>query len=287
MSTRTRRASTAAWRSAMPPSCVPVLPEAPPWLQVKAVSPITTSTFSNATSSSSATICAIATSTPWPMSILPKKAVTRPSGRTAIHESSSLGSNGGLPPGTVAEDMPWLSAVATAPGIEMLTTSEPEAFRKSRRVIGFMTISLGRHRLRGALDRAHDRHVRSAATLDAGHGLADLGVGGLGIVLQDRRGGLQRVRLLRRAEAGKRGHVLARGRADRHHAGAHRRAVEVHGTGAALRLAAAELGIVETELRVERVEQGHRGVGVDGGGLAIDDEADFLVHGVSSGYSSG
>mgnify|MGYP003693848465 CR=1 FL=1 len=38
-----------------------------PW-----VSPITTLTRANGTSSSSATIWAIATSTPWPMSILPK-----------------------------------------------------------------------------------------------------------------------------------------------------------------------------------------------------------------------
>jgi hypothetical protein len=51
---------------------VPVLPLAPPWFTVQAVSPITTLTRSNGTSSSSATIWAIATSTPWPMSILPK-----------------------------------------------------------------------------------------------------------------------------------------------------------------------------------------------------------------------
>src|SRR5262245_60275691 len=75
------------------------------------------------------------------MSILPKNAVTWPSGRIAIHESSSLGSNGGLPPMAAVVVMPWLSAVATAPGMETLTTSEPEAFRKSRRVIGFMSAS--------------------------------------------------------------------------------------------------------------------------------------------------
>src|SRR5262245_5925781 len=75
---------------------------------------------------------------PWPMSILPKNAVTRPSGRIAIHESSSLGRRGGLPPMAAVVEMPWLIAVAMAPGMETLTTSEPEAFRKSRRVIGFM-----------------------------------------------------------------------------------------------------------------------------------------------------
>ena len=40
-----RRASAAALRSAMPPHWMPVLPEAPPWLQVKAVSPMTTLTL--------------------------------------------------------------------------------------------------------------------------------------------------------------------------------------------------------------------------------------------------
>ncbi|HKM69981.1 MAG TPA: hypothetical protein VJX94_07935 [Stellaceae bacterium] len=68
----TRRASAAALRNAMPPFWMPVLPLAPPWLTVNAVSPITTLTRSSGTSSSSATIWAIATSTPWPMSILPK-----------------------------------------------------------------------------------------------------------------------------------------------------------------------------------------------------------------------
>ena len=81
-----------------PPFWIPVLPEAPPWLQVNAVSPITTWTRSNATSSSSATICPIAVSTPWPMSIFPKKAVTLPSGSTATHESSSSGVSGGRLP---------------------------------------------------------------------------------------------------------------------------------------------------------------------------------------------
>src|SRR5258706_15184089 len=52
--------------------------------------------------------------------------------------------------------------------------------------------------------------------------------------------------------------------------------------GSALRLAAAEFGIVQFELRVERVEQGHCRIDVDGLGLAVDDEADFLVHGDSS-----
>ena len=111
---------------------MPVEPEAPPWLHVKAVSPITTFTRSKRTSSSSATIWPMATSTPWPMSILPKNAVTFPSGRMAIQESSSSGSNGGLPSPT---PLVWARAMGTVPGIITLTTRAPLAFRKSRREV--------------------------------------------------------------------------------------------------------------------------------------------------------
>jgi hypothetical protein len=98
-------------------------------LQVSAVSPITTSTFSKATSSSSATICAIATSRHWPMSILPKNVVTRPSGSIAIQESSSVGSSAGfaLPAGICARASPMKT------GPEADTIRAPDAFRNSRR----------------------------------------------------------------------------------------------------------------------------------------------------------
>src|SRR5574339_93417 len=85
--------------------------------------------------------------------------------------------------------MPWLIAVARAPGMETLTTSEPEAFRNSRRVMGFMVVSSGCQRAGGALDRAQDRHVRAAAALDAGHGLAYLGVTRFRVGLEERRRG--------------------------------------------------------------------------------------------------
>ena len=71
-------------RICMPPNWMPVEPEAPPWFTVVAVSPMTTVTALNGTSSSSATICPMATYSPWPMSILPKNAVTLPSALIAM-----------------------------------------------------------------------------------------------------------------------------------------------------------------------------------------------------------
>src|SRR6266545_5291 len=209
-STRTRRASAAALRSKRTPFETPVLPEAPPWLQEVAVSPITTSTLSKPTSSSSATTCAAAMSRPWPMSILPKKAFTRPSGRTASQESSSVGTRAGLP----AADCARISA-----GTERETTKAPEVFRKSRREMDVMSLS-SRHLCLRALDRAQYRDMRAAAALQAGERVAQLGVARFGVLPQDRGGGhdpavdavaalrhllfdvsgLQRMRLRRRAK---------------------------------------------------------------------------------------
>src|SRR5690348_12089009 len=125
----------------------------------------------------------MATSTPWPMSILPKKAFTLPSGSTAIQESSSSGVSAGLPPTLCGT---WESAVVTVPAVPQLTTSAPPALMKSRRVIGFMVISSD-SRSGGALDRAQDRHVRAAAALDSRHGLPDFGVARLGISFEEGR----------------------------------------------------------------------------------------------------
>ena len=91
-STKSRRASAAMLRRVAPPSCTPVEPDTPPWSGVRRVSASTTETRSTGRSSSSATIWAMATSTPWPTSGLPKKAVTRPSGPTASQASIWAGS---------------------------------------------------------------------------------------------------------------------------------------------------------------------------------------------------
>src|SRR2546426_8170395 len=281
-----RRAPAAALRGGRPPFDTPVLPEAPPWLHEVPVSPISTSTLSQATSSSSATICAIATSRLCPMSILPKKACTRPSGSTAIQESSSVGTSAGLPPATCA----------TAPvsgGAANETTSAPEVFRNSRRVRVVMMFSSRQAGL-GALDGAQDGHVRSAAALEPGERDAQLRVARLRVLLEIGRGGhhpavdavaalrhllldigcLQRVRLARRAEALDGGDRLAARGGDRQHARAHRLAVEVHGTSAALREAAAEVGIIRTEIGAQGVQQRHLGRGGVGDAVAVDGESE-------------
>src|SRR5215510_7658772 len=244
-STRMRRASAAALRSGRAPWDTPKLPDAPPWLHEFAVSPIKTSTRSTPTSSSSATIWAIATSRLWPMSILPKNALTLPSGRIAIHESSSPGTRAGLPDAAACA-----SASPANDGTPAETMSAPADFRNSRRerqrsMRAFMAASLCERRLR-ALDRAQDRDVRAAAALEARQRLAELGVGRLGVFLEHGRGGhdpavdaiaalrhllldvrlLERVRLLRRAEAADRGDGLPGRDRYRHDARAHRLAVD-------------------------------------------------------------
>src|SRR3989441_2081254 len=247
LSSKRRRASAAALRSSRPPFDTPVLPEAPPWLHEVPVSPISTSTLSHATSSSSATICAIATSRLCPMSILPKKACTRPSGSTATQESSSIGTSGGLPALTCA-------SAPVIGGTVNETTSAPEVFRNSRRVRVVMVFS-SRHAGLRALDGAQDGHVRSAAALEPGEGVAQLRVARFRVLLEIGRGGhypaidavaalrhllldigcLQRGRLCRRAEAPEGGDRLAPRRGHRQPARAHRPASQGHRPSCACR----------------------------------------------------
>src|SRR5262245_22348141 len=179
------------------------------------------------------------------MSILPKKACTRPLGSTAIQESSSVGTRFCL-----AGESDW---AASAAGMKPETTSAPLACRNSRREIGAFMIASSRHALLSTLDGAQDRNVRAAAAFEAGERIAQLGVGRLWILLQDRGGGhdpavdavaalrhllfdvgrLQRMRFLGRAQALDRGDALAARRRHRQHARAHRLAVELHGAGPA------------------------------------------------------
>ena len=75
----TSRASAAAARNAGPNMRVVSEPKVPMSHGQRSVSPITISIASSATPSSSAAICASEVVTPWPISILPEKTVTRPS----------------------------------------------------------------------------------------------------------------------------------------------------------------------------------------------------------------
>src|SRR5262245_59659357 len=297
-----RRASAAALRSGRAPWDTPVLPDAPPWLHEFAVSPIKTSTRSTPTSSSSATIWAIATSRLWPMSILPKKALTLPSGRIAIQESSSPGTRAGL-----ADAAACASASPTNDGTLAETMSAPVDFRNSRRerersMRAFMAASLCERRLR-ALDRAQDRDVSAAAALEARQRLAELRVRRPGVFLEHGGSGhdpavdavaalrhllldvrlLERVRLLGRAEAVDGGDALSRRGRYRHDARANRLALQMDRARAALREAATEMRVVQREIVAQGVQERHVRIDVDRDRLAVDDELDrghdFLLGG--------
>src|SRR5262245_165334 len=230
------------------------------------------------------------------MSILPKNAVTPPSGRTAIQESSSVGTSGGLP---VAPAGACAIASSTNDGAATATTNAPADFRNSRRdsersMGAFITSLPSGHHALGALDRAQDRHMRAAATLQTCQRFAHLRVGRLRVLLEECGGGhdpavhavaalwhllfdvspLQRVRLLHRAEPLDGSDRLALHRGERHHTGAHRLAVEMHGTGTALREPAAEMGVVELEIVAQGVQERHVRLGVDRYRLAVDNELD-------------
>src|SRR6185437_1371587 len=137
------------------------------------------------TSSSSATICAIARSVLWPPSILPKNTVTAPFGAIASQESSSVGTRGGLPSTATA-----CASTLPASAMEKATIRAPVLCSSVRResersVCAFIGIS-SRHLVGGALDRAHDRRVGAATAFDAGQGGADFGVRRLLLVLEER-----------------------------------------------------------------------------------------------------
>jgi hypothetical protein len=107
--------------------------------------------------------------------------------------------------------------------------------------------------------------MRAAAALQASQPVADVGLGGVRLVAQQRRRGhdpavqaiaalrrllmdegrLQRVRVFRRADAGEGDDLGGADLGDRQRAGALRRAVDMHGAGAALAQSAAEAGVVE------------------------------------------
>src|SRR5262245_8457300 len=138
----------------------------------------------------------------------------------------------------------------------------------------------------------------ATTTLEAGESVLDLGVGRLLVAAEQRRRGhdpavdavaalrhllldiglLQRMRLLGRAEAGERDDLGSADCRNRRDAGADRLPVEMHGAGAALRKAAAEMRIVEAEVVAQRIEQRHIGIGVDRVDLAVDVEV-YASHG--------
>src|SRR2546430_605818 len=86
------------------------------------------------------------------------------------------------------------------------------------------------------------------------------------------------MRLMRGAEAGERHPLAVPHRRNRRHAGADRLAVEMHRAGAALREAAAEMGVVKADVVTQRVKQRHVRIGIDRMVFAVDVEGEFLGH---------
>src|SRR5580704_16234 len=154
------------------------------------------------------------------------------------------------------------------------------------------------HHLGCTLDGAKDRHMRAAPAFQPFERRLDLRVGRLLLVAEKRRrrhdpavdavaalrnllldiGGLQGMRLVRRAEAGERDDLAVADRRDRRDAGADRLAVEMHSAGAALGEPATEMRIVQAEIVAQRIEQRHVLVRLYGAHLSIDVEGILLGH---------
>src|SRR5580704_4416519 len=120
-------------------------------------------TLLKATSSSSATICASAVTTPVPSSTLPVKTVTVPSFEMASQESSTVGS---MP--STERPSPCARTFAAAPKKLKPTTRTPVLLRRSLREMDLVSMfgspSLGFHVcICHALDRADDPQVSAAA----------------------------------------------------------------------------------------------------------------------------
>src|SRR5437879_3475846 len=148
--------------------------------------------------------------------------------------------------------------------------------------------------------------MRRAAAHEPGKRVPDLGIGRLRLLFQERRrghdpavdavaalrhllfdvGGLQRMRLFGGAEAPDGGHLASGHGRERHHAGAHRLAVQMHGARAALRESAAEVRIAHPEVVAQRVQERHARVGVDRHRSSVDGEFD-ACHGASFGCAAG
>src|SRR5437879_203525 len=219
--------------------------------------------------------------TPWPIS---ERSTTTRTRSSAPMRSHAWGANGAA--AAAARPRP---ATGTVKPMTRPSPATPAVSRTSRRVICAALMSRS---LRGAMDGGADALVRAAAT-DVGHRRVDVGVGGMGILREQRRGGhdlprlavaaLRHVFLDPRAlhgvravpgEALDRGHPFAGDGGHGQYAGARRDAVQVDGAGAALGDAAAELGAGEPERVAQHPEERRVGGDVDRFALAVDGEAD-------------
>src|SRR5881296_275784 len=249
-------------------------------------------TFDQSASSSSASSMGSDVVTPWPIS---ERSTTTSTLSSAPMRSHAFGANGaaasGAPPRPRPEAGRWNPMTSPAP-------AAPVVSRNSRRVMpadALMSRSLG-----GAVDGGANPLIGAAAA-DVGHRGVDIRVARVRILRQQRGRGHDLSRLaiaalrhvfldprplhgvcavLRETLDG--GHALAGHGRHRQHARARGGALQVDGTGAALRDAAAELGACEAERVAQHPKE--RGVGgdVDGLALAVDGKGDRRHERVSS-----
>src|SRR6185503_755540 len=242
-------------------------------------------TFDQSHSSSSATIWARPVSVPCPISERAMRMTTVSSGRMTTQAVTS--GDPSCARTTLAPSGIFRPSASPAPAMALPTTKE------RRLIFGVLVImvstpsGLGR-----SVNGLTDLLERAAAT-DVGDPRVDIVVGGLGLVLQERghrhdHAGLTvaalghlvvEPRLLHLVERRARGQaldggdLLARDGGDRHHAGAHRDAVDVHRARAALGDSTAVLGAGEPGLFPDRPQQRRVGVDVDLERSAIDRQA--------------
>src|SRR2546421_3225054 len=238
-------------------------------------------TFDQSASSSSARSIGSAVVTPWPIS---ERSTTTSTLSSAPIRSHALGANGaGAASGPRPAAGRWKPMTRPAPATVAV-------WRNSRRETSVR--ELISRPLRGAMDGRPDALVRAAAT-DVGHRRVDIGVRGMRILREQRRGShdlprlavaaLRHVFLDPRAlhgvravlgQAFDRSHPFAGDGGHGQHAGARRDAVQVDGAGAALGDAAAELGAGEPERVAQHPEERRVGGDVDRFALTVDGEAD-------------
>src|ERR1700730_14559525 len=182
-----------------------------------------------------------------------------------------------------------MARTASSPiGMPTETTSAPPALRIERREncamfsILLMAISSAHH-LGGALDRAQDPHVSSAAAFEARKRVFDLSLCGSFLLIEECRGChdpavdavatlrhllldiglLYGMWLLRGAKAGKRNHLAVSHGRNWCDARSHQLSINVNRAGAALRQAAPEMWIIEPDVVTQSIEQRHVGISID------------------------
>src|SRR6516164_11589166 len=287
----TSRAAAPPWRTYSCESRMPRLPPVPKSFHTRLRARFcpgvgySVVTFDQSHSSSSATSWARPVSVPWPISERAMRITIVSSGRITTQaftsgEPSAARMTFGPPNG-------MSSPSASPPPAAAAPTTN-----RRRSILGMyvMTCPPCSRARRGVDRRAH--LLIGAAAADVADIGVDVGIGGFGLLLEQRRhrhdhpalaiAALRHVvlepgllHLVQGAARGKpldRGDLLAFRRAHRHRARAHGHAVHVHGAGAALGDAAAVFGSGKADLLPQHPQERGVGVDIDVVGLSVDGE---------------